>query len=64
VAQGRYHLRVSPEQLKQFDFMDPGEREIAILPDGKFINGVDFLLSRNPAGTVSGLPREESHEKK
>lgn len=64
VAQGRYHLRVSPEQLKQFDFIEPGEREIAILPDGKFINGVDFLLRRNPAGTVSGLPREEHHEKK
>ncbi|MDP2258027.1 MAG: hypothetical protein Q8K05_18550 [Polaromonas sp.] len=64
VAQGRYHLRVAPEQLKQFDLINPGEREIAILPDGKFINGVDFLLSRNPAGTVSGLPREASHEKK
>jgi hypothetical protein len=64
VAQGRYHLRVAPEQLKQFDFIDPGEREIAILPDGKSIHGVDFLLRRNPAGTVSGLPREVSHEKK
>ncbi len=64
VAQGRYHLRVSPEQLKQFDLIDPGERVITILPDGNFINGVDFLLSRNPAGTVSGLPREERHEKR
>lgn len=64
VAQGRYHLRVAPEQLKQFDLIDPGERVITILPDGKFINGVDFLLSRNPSGTVSGLPREEHHEKK
>ncbi|MBK5205695.1 MAG: AMIN domain-containing protein [Polaromonas sp.] len=64
VAQGRYHLRIAPEQLKQFDLIDPGEREIAILPDGKFINGVDFLLRRNLAGTVSGLPREASHEKK
>jgi hypothetical protein len=49
VAQGRYHLRVSPEQLKQFDLIDPGERVITILPDGKFINGVDFLLNRNAA---------------
>lgn len=57
VAQGRYHLRVAPEQLKQFDLIDPGEREITVLPDGKFINGVDFLLRKNPAGTVSGLPR-------
>ena len=64
VAQGRYHLRVSPAQLKQFDLIDPGERIITILPDGKFINGVDFLLSRNPAGTTSELPREEQHEKK
>lgn len=57
VAQGRYSLRIAPAQLKQFDMIDPGEREITILPDGKFINGVDFLLSKNPAGTVSGLPR-------
>ena len=64
VAQGRYHLRVAPEQLKQFDLIDPGERVITILPDGKFINGVDFLLSKNPAGPVSGLPREERHEKR
>ena len=64
VVQGRYTLRVSPAQLKQFDLIDPGERDITILPDGKFINGVDFLLSRNPTETVSGLPREESHEKK
>lgn len=64
VAQGRYHLRVSPEQLKQFDLIDPGVREITISPDGKFIDGVDFLLSKNPAGTVSGLPREDHHEKK
>lgn len=52
VAQGRYYLRIAPEQLKQFDLIDPGEREITILPDGNFINGVDFLLSRNPAGTA------------
>lgn len=64
VAQGRYHLRVAPEQLKQFDLIDPGERVIAILPDGKFINGVDFLLRKNPTGPVSGLPREERHEKR
>lgn len=63
VARGRYHLRVAPEQLKRFDLIDPGEREITILPDGEFINGVDFLLSRNPAGAVSGLPRGELHEK-
>lgn len=64
VAQGRYSLRVAPAQLKQFDLIDPGEREITILPDGKFINGVDFLLSKNPAGTASGLPREEHLEKR
>ena len=64
VVQGRYSLRVSPEQLTQFDLIDPGERDIIILPDGEFISGMDFLLNRNPTGTVSGLPREESHEKK
>lgn len=42
----------------------PGERDITLLPDGKFITGVDFLLSRNPAGTVSELPRDEPHDKK
>ena len=64
VVQGRYSLRVSPEQLKQFDLIDPGERDMIILPDGKFISGVDFLLSRNPTRTVSGIPRKESDEKK
>lgn len=64
VPQGRYYLRVSPEQLKQFDLIDPGAREISVLPDGKFINGVDFLLRKNQVGTVSDFPREEHHEKK
>ena len=64
VVQGRYSLRVSPEQLKQFDLIDPGEREIVILPDAKFINGMDFVLNKNPTGTVPGLAREERHEKK
>lgn len=57
VVPGLYYLRVSPEQLKQFDLIDPGVRVITILPDGTFINGMDFLLSRNPARTVPGLPR-------
>jgi hypothetical protein len=64
VAQGGYSLRVSPQQLHQLGLIDPGVRAITITPDGKFINGVDFLLSRNLGGTVPGLPREESHEKK
>lgn len=51
VPQGRYRLRVSPEQLTQFGLMDPGERDITILPDGKFINGVDFMLRKKQAGT-------------
>ncbi|HWI10872.1 MAG TPA: carboxypeptidase-like regulatory domain-containing protein, partial [Burkholderiaceae bacterium] len=46
VVQGRYFLRVSPEQLKQFELIDPGERAITIAPDGKFINGVEFLLHK------------------
>ena len=46
VVQGRYFLRVSPEQLKQFELADPGEREITIGPDGKFVNGVEFLLHK------------------
>lgn len=46
VVQGRYFLRVSPEQLKQFELIDPGERAITIAPDGKFINGVEFPLHK------------------
>lgn len=64
VVQGRYSLRVSPQQLQQLGLIDPGVRAITITPDGKFINGVDFLLSKNPVGIVSGLPHEEHHEKK
>lgn len=64
IPQGRYHVQVSMEQLRRFGLVDPGVREINILPDGKFINGVDFLLRKMPAGAVSGLPREEHHEKK
>lgn len=64
IPQGRYYLQVSLEQLRRFNLVDPGVREITILPDGKFINGVDFLLRRNPTGAVSGLPREERHETK
>jgi hypothetical protein len=63
IPQGRYFVQVSLEQLRRFGLVDPGVREITILPDGKFINGVDFLLRKMPAGAVSGLPREEHHEK-
>lgn len=55
VAQGSYYLRVSPEQLKQFDLIDPGVREITILPNGDFINGVDFLLNKK-SGRASVWP--------
>jgi hypothetical protein len=62
IPQGRYYLRVSPEQLKKFDLMDPGVREITVLPDGKFINGVDFLLNKNTAVPVPDSSRKEPHE--
>lgn len=64
VPQGRYYLRVSPEQLRKLELSDPGLREITVLPDGRFINGVDFSLSRNPTGPTSRRPSEESHEKR
>lgn len=64
VPQGRYFLQVSMAQLQRFGLVDPGVRELTILPDGKFINGVDFLLRKMPAGAVPGLPREEAHENK
>lgn len=57
VVQGRYQLRVSPEQLKQFDLIDPGEREITIGSDAKFVNGVDFLLNKKQGGTEITAPR-------
>jgi hypothetical protein len=57
VPQGRFYLRVSPEQLKLFDLVDPGVRDITVQPDGKFVNGVDFSLSKRPARPVSDLPR-------
>ncbi|MCI4430656.1 MAG: carboxypeptidase regulatory-like domain-containing protein [Burkholderiales bacterium] len=60
VPLGRFYLRVSPEQVKQFGLIDPGVREIQIQPDGKFINGVDFSLSKRPAARVPNPSREES----
>ncbi len=48
VAQGRYSLRVSPQQLQQLGLIDPGVREITVLPNGKFINGVDFFAAQQP----------------
>jgi hypothetical protein len=60
VPMGRFYLRVSPEQVKQFDLLDPGVREIKIQPDGKFINGVDFSLSKRPAAPVPDPSRKES----
>lgn len=64
VPQDRFYLRVSPEQIKQFDLIDPGVREITISPDGEFIHGVDFLLRKTPARPMPDLPREEPHEQK
>ncbi len=64
IPQGRYYLQVSLEQLKRFNLVDPGVRELTILPDGKFITGVDFLLRKMPAGAVPGLPGEEPNENK
>jgi hypothetical protein len=46
VPQGRYSLRVSPEQLQELGLMDPGTREVTVLPNGEFVSGVDFILSR------------------
>lgn len=44
VTQGRYYVRVSPSQLRESGLNDPGMREITVLPDGKFVSGIDFLL--------------------
>ena len=46
VAQGRYTLRISPEQLQELELLDPGSLEITIRPNGDFVNGADFLLSQ------------------
>lgn len=55
LVQGRYYLRISPRQLRQFDLIDPGMREVTIAPDGKFVNGVDFVLIKesHPGGHAS-----------
>lgn len=47
VTRGVYYLQIAPRQFKQFDFVDPGPRTITVLPDGNFIDGVDFLLAKN-----------------
>lgn len=46
LAQGRYYVRVSPEQRKRSGLEDPGMREVTVRSDGKFVNGIDFLLTR------------------
>ncbi|PWF47998.1 hypothetical protein [Massilia glaciei] len=56
VDQGSYHVRVSPEQIVKFGLLDPGMREVTIGPDGKYINGVDFVLVKK---TVPSGPPDE-----
>lgn len=46
VVQGRYTLRVSPQQLGQLGLAAPDPRLIDIGTDGKLVNGADFLLLR------------------
>lgn len=46
LVQGRYYVRVSPEQRKRFGLEDPGMREVTVRSDGKFVSGIDFLLTR------------------
>jgi hypothetical protein len=64
LTQGRYILRVSPEQLRRLNLMDPGVRMVTILPDGKFVNGVEFVLGKLAANPLPSLQREEQNEKK
>lgn len=64
VVPGHYNLRVSPQQLKQLGLIDPGVREVTILPNAEYVNGMDFLLSKNLMGTASAVPGTEAHEKK
>lgn len=44
VPPGTYIIRISPEQIKQLNLTDTGMRLIAVLPDGTFVNGIDFSL--------------------
>lgn len=64
VDQGSYQVRVSPRQIVQFGLIDPGMRAVTIKPDGKYINGVDFLLMKTPDAGKSGSVSESLHEKK
>jgi len=46
VLPGNYKLRISPEQLSRLNLKDPGARPVTVSPDGEFVNGVDFILTR------------------
>jgi hypothetical protein len=66
VLQGSYILRVSPGQRLQLGLSDPGGRAITIAPDGKFVNGVDFVLSKTlaaPTPTPAADPAPASPER-
>lgn len=64
IPQGNYYLRVSPEQLQRLELVDPGVRMVTILPGGKFVNGVDFVLEKIPSGANPVVPRAERYETK
>ncbi len=49
VTPGNYVLRISPEQIKQLKLTSTGTRLVTVLPDGTFVNGMDFLLLPNIA---------------
>jgi len=50
VPPGTYILRISPEQIKELKLTDTGTRPITVLPDGTFVNGMDFSLLPEVAG--------------
>jgi hypothetical protein len=56
VDQGNYQVRISPAQIAEFGLLDPGMRAVSVKPDGKYINGIDFVLVRK---TAPGVPPDE-----
>ncbi|WP_226986116.1 AMIN domain-containing protein [Ramlibacter tataouinensis] len=48
VLQGRYTLRLSPQQLRQLGLADPGGRPVTVGAQGKLLSGADFVLKGAP----------------
>jgi hypothetical protein len=53
VRPGSYLLRISPEQVERQRLVEVPVRSIVIGGDGKFVDGMDFVISRDTPGVRS-----------